>query len=225
MAVGNPNAKKSAAAQEFVPVKEVRGGVMVLKDNTLVGVLLASSINFALKSQDEQMGTLTQFQSFLNSIDFPIQIFAQSRKLDIRPYVSLLDERLKAQTDELMKIQIREYIEFVKDFTERANIMSKRFFVVVTYSPPILNMKQDLESRFLGAGDLSIEKTKVAGFEEHRTQLEQRMSAVEQGLSRTGVRTIPLGTEEIIELLYKQFNPGESEKPIVQNEDMFGKPL
>ena len=215
MPPANPKLKKSAAAQEFVPVKEVRGGVMVLKSGSLVGVLLASSVNLALKSAEEQAATIYQFQSFLNSLDFSVQLVVQSRKLDIRPYIALLEERLKAQTDDLMKIQVAEYIGFIRDFAVQANIMSKRFFVVVPYSPPAVNVKKELESHLFGAGDVAINKNKADGFEEHRTQLEQRMAQVEQGLSRTGVRTVPLGTEEIIELLYKQFNPGELEKPII----------
>lgn len=209
--------EKTKAAQDFVPIKEVRGGVMVLKDGQLVGVMLASSVNFALKSQSEQEAILSQFQNFLNSLDFSVQFFVQSRKLDIRPYIALLEERLQAQTEELMKIQVREYIEFVRSFTERANIMSKHFFVVVPYNAPIVDIQKKVSSRFLGGGSLSAREDEV-GFEEHRTQLEQRMSVVEQGLIRTGVRTIPLGTEEVIELLYKEFNPGELEKPITQNQ-------
>lgn len=211
--------KKTAAAQEFVPVKEVRGGVMVLKDGTMVGVMLASSVNFALKSADEQNAILSQFQNFLNSLDFTVQLFIQSRKLDVRPYIALLEERLKAQTEDLMKIQVREYIEFVKSFVERSNIMSKRFFVVVPYAPPALNIRKAVESKLFGSADLSAEKKEI-GFEEHRTQLEQRMAIIEQGLGSTGVRTVPLGTEEIVELLYKEFNPGELEKPIALDRQM-----
>ncbi|MBI3573950.1 hypothetical protein HY090_02780 [Candidatus Kaiserbacteria bacterium] len=206
--------KKTLAAQEFVPIKEVRGGVMVLKNGNMVGVLLASSINFGLKSQDEQHAILSQFQSFLNSLDFSVQFFIQSRKLDIRPYIALLEKRLLEQSEDLMKIQVSEYIDFIKTFTARANIMSKHFFVIVPYSPPIIDVKKTIERRVFGSGNLSAKEEKEIGFEEHRTQLEQRMSVVEQGLSRTGVRTIPLGTEEVIELLYKEFNPGELEKPI-----------
>lgn len=211
--------KKTAAAQDFVPIKEVRGGVMVLKDGTLVGVLLASSVNFALKSEDEQGAIIAQFQSFLNSLDFTVQFFLQSRKLDIRPYVALLEERLKAQTEDLMKIQVREYIEFIKGFTEQATIMSKRFFIAVPYSPPMMDVKKAIENSVFGSQDLK-SKAKDPGFEEHRTQLEQRVATVAQGIARTGVRTVQLGTEEIIELLYKEFNPGELEKPIVENKEL-----
>src|SRR3990167_6898358 len=123
------------STQEFLPVSEVRDGVIVLKDGGLRALLLASSINFALKSEDEQTAFIVQFQNFLNSLDFSVQIFIQSRMLDIRPYIATLEAQFKEQLDDLMRIQIREYIEFIKSFTEAANIMTKNFFVVVPYEP------------------------------------------------------------------------------------------
>lgn len=204
---------KAKATQDFVQIKEVRDGIVVLKDGSLKAILMTSSLNFALKSGDEQASTLFQFQNFLNSLDFSVQIFVQSRKLDIRPYITLLEERYKAQVTELMRIQIREYIEFIKSFTESANIMTKSFFVVVSYSPAILSTKSGLLGSLLNRGkNTSSDKNK--SFDEARTQLEQRISVVEQGLSSTGIRVVRLGTEEAIELLYKMFNPGELEKPI-----------
>src|SRR4029077_17099819 len=131
-----PGATKKTAnsTQDFVPISEVRDGVVVLKDGSLRAILLASSLNFALKSEDEQTAFIVQFQNFLNSLDFSCQIFVQSRMLDIRPYVATLEAAYKEQLDDLMRIQIREYIEFIKSFTEAANIMTKNFFVVVPYS-------------------------------------------------------------------------------------------
>jgi type IV secretory pathway VirB4 component len=208
-------AASTRSTQDFVPVSEVRDGAVILKDGSLRAILLASSINFALKSEDEQTAFIVQFQNFLNSLDFSVQIFVQSRMLDIRPYIATLEAAYKEQLDDLMRIQIREYIEFIKSFTEAANIMTKNFFVVVPYSSnsvvttgtvsklnPFSNKKPNIEQA---------NKT----FEEQMTQLEQRISIVQQGLVRTGVRTVQLGTEEAIELLYKMFNPGEEGKPMV----------
>src|SRR3954466_5519226 len=111
MADGAANAQ---ATQDFVPIKEVRDGVVILKDGSLRALLMASSINLALKSQDEQNAIIAQFQNFLNSLEFTAQFFVESRELDIRPYIALLEERLAAELDDLMKIQIREYISFIK---------------------------------------------------------------------------------------------------------------
>ncbi|MDD4989182.1 MAG: hypothetical protein PHV42_02025 [Candidatus Pacebacteria bacterium] len=206
---------KSEATQAFVPIEEIRDGIVVLKDGGMRAILLASSVNFALKSTDEQTGIIMQFQNFLNSIDFSVQIFLQSRKYDIRPYIALLEERYKVQTGDLMKIQTREYIDFVKSFSDSANIMKKSFFVVIPYSPAIINSKGEGLMKIFKRekkGDAAISKKK--DFEENRTQLDQRISIVSQGLGRCGVKSIGLGTEEIVELFYKIFNPGDTEKPI-----------
>ena len=106
------------ATQEFVPIDDVRDGIVILKDGGMRGILMASSINFALKSDDERQAILLQFQDFLNSLDFSVQIVVQSRRLDIRPYIALLEDRYKEQSNDLMKIQIEQYMAFVKSFTE-----------------------------------------------------------------------------------------------------------
>lgn len=211
--VDNALRASAASTQEFVPVSEVRDGIVVLKGGSLRAILLASSINFALKSEDEQTAFIVQFQNFLNSLDFSCQIFVQSRMLDIRPYVATLEAAYKEQLDDLMRVQIREYIEFIRSFTEAASIMTKNFFVVVPYEQVAINAQS--------AGNMiPFNKKKPDAalanrtFEEQVSQLEQRVSIVQQGLTRTGVRTVQLGTEEAIELLYKMFNPGEDGKPM-----------
>lgn len=205
-------ATNAQPTQGFVPIKEVRDGVIVLKDGSLRALLLASSVNFALKSADEQAAIIAQFQQFLNSLDFSLQFFVESRELDIRPYLALLEERYAQQLDDLMKVQIRSYITYIRDFTERANIMSKSFFVVVPYDPAVITREGGLFGGLLGKG--RTEEGAAANFEEHRQQLAQRIAVVEQGLVRSGVRVAELGTEEVIELFYKLFNPGELEKPM-----------
>ncbi len=209
-------AVSSKATQEFVPIKEVRDGIVILKDGSMRAIVLSSSLNFSLKSEDERGAITAQFQDFLNSLDFPVQIVVQSRRLDIRPYLALLEEQYKVQLNDLMKIQTREYIEFIKKFTESTNIMTKSFFVIVPYEPAIVNVKGKNGALGFLQKKTSEEagKAKEATFEENRTQLEQRVGVVEQGLVRCGIRVIRLGTEEVIELFYKVFNPGETEKPI-----------
>jgi hypothetical protein len=209
--------KKAKASQEFVPLKEVRDGVIVLQDDTLRAIYMTSSLNMALKSADEQEAILRQFQNFLNSLDFSVQFFIQSRELDIRPYLNLLEKRYTEQTSELMKIQVREYIEFIKTFTEGANIMSKSFYVVIPYNPSMLDngIAGNIRSMMpIGSRGGAEAKAKNQSFEEARTQLEQRVTVVSQGLSRCGIRIAPLGTEEVIELFYKLFNLGELEHPM-----------
>jgi type IV secretory pathway VirB4 component len=200
------------SSQDFIPISEIRDGVVVLKDNSIRGIVMTSSVNFALKSADEQNAIIYQFQNFLNSISFSIQIFAESRRLDIRPYVALLEKVEKEQENELLQVQTKEYIEFIKSFTTSVNIMTKSFFIVVSYEPAIIQNKKSLFSFFSKGEDAA--KQKSENFEENRTQLLERMEVVMAGLTRMGVRAVPLGTEELVELYYKLFNPGDAEKPI-----------
>lgn len=206
-------AESNKATQSIVPIREVRNGIIVLKDGSMRALLMTSSINFALKSQDEQESVIFQFQQFLNSLSFTVQIFLQSRRLDIRPYIATLEAREKEQVNDLMRIQTKEYVEFIKAFTERTNIMTKTFYIVVPYTPAALALnKSDNKGVFKKKATTAAGKKE--DFEEQSTQLEQRIAVVQQGITRTGVRAVQLGTEEAIEVFYRLFNPGDVEKPI-----------
>ena len=201
-------ASKTATTQNFVPIRDVKDGVAILKNGQMNMVLLASSINFALKSGDEQAAILSQFQAFLNTLDFSIQFYVQSRRLNIQPYLDQLVAREPMQDNELMKIQLREYMQFVKTFTDEVDVMSKNFFVIVPYTPVSTNIQSNLKDLLGAKKEVYFDE---ANFAEHRLQLEQRVSLVEQGLSRIGVRTIALSNDELVELYYHVFNPGDIE--------------
>lgn len=208
-------ALNAKATQEFVPIKEVRDGIVVLKDGGLRAIVLANSINLSLKSDDEQRATIMQFQNFLNTLDFSVQISVQSRRLDIRPYLLLLENRMKVQSEPLLKLQTQEYIEFIRNFTESVSIMTKNFFVVVPYTH--VNLKPDsgiLGKLFSKRNKKEEELKNQLDFEEKRSQLEQRVSVIQQGLARCGIKSAQLGTEEVVEVFYKVFNPGELEGKI-----------
>lgn len=201
--------KTATATQDFVPIESIDDNVVILKDGALRAVLLTSSINIALKSYDEQQATLGAFRSFLNSIDFPIQIYIESRKLDIRPYLSYLASLEKTQYNDLMKTQLHEYIDFIRTFTEEVDIMKKNFFIVIPYSPA------PIQSAGLGGigalfnqqkGDEGKENVRLA---EQKKQLDQRVFTIEQGLNHIGIKSARLSYNELVELYYHAFNPGE----------------
>lgn len=194
-----------ARSQDFVSIRDIRDNVVIQKNGQMVMVLLASSINFALKSYDEQQAILQQFQSFLNTLDFSLQIHMQSRRLNIEPYLAVLSQLEDKQDNDLMRIQLREYVAFIRSFTVDVDVMNKNFFVVVPYTPGVALGK--------GLGILPGKKGGVTladnTFEEHRTQLEQRVALVTEGLARVGVRSIILGKDELVELFYHIYNPSD----------------
>ncbi|MEK7566634.1 MAG: hypothetical protein AAB527_00655 [Patescibacteria group bacterium] len=210
---------KAQSAQEFVPIREIRDGIVITDDGSLHMALMASSLNFALRSADEQEAITAQYQNFLNSLDFSVQIMIQSRRLNIEPYLETLREAERDQTNDLMKIQTREYVEFVRTFVETTKIVTKGFYIVVTFVPPLIDIgkkngisgifKGFFKSKSAGGGDSHLPDEK---FEEYKAQLWQRAETVSGALASTGVRTVPLNTEELVELFYGLFNPGELEK-------------
>jgi hypothetical protein len=207
--------------QDFIPIKEIRDGIVVLEDGSLRAVLLASAVNMALKSADEQQAIIMQFQSFLNSLEFSIQISVQSRRYDIKPYLMTLERRISELEEELLRVQTKEYIEFIKWFNDSVNIMSKKFYVIIPYAGTALSSpeKKNFADLLFGGTKKSNFRQEAERFEEQRSQLEQRISIVKNGLSRFGVRSEQVNTEQAIEVFYNMFNPGETHRniPNIQN--------
>ena len=204
-----PKKKKGGkpATQMHVPIAEIRDGVVILKDGTLRAVLMVSSINFALKSEDEQNALISAYVGFLNSIDFPIQIVVQSRKLQIGPYLEKLGEIERAQTNELLKVQIADYRAFVTELIEIGQIMTKRYYVVVPYDP-LTNKRKNFWSRIkeVSTPVLAL-KLKDEQFARRKEDLEVRIRHVMGGLESMGVSVALLDTQALIELYYATYNP------------------
>jgi len=208
-----------ATSQDFVSIRDVRNNVVIQKNGQMTSILLASSINFALKSLDEQQAVLLQFQNFLNTLDFSLQIYMQSRRLNIEPYLELLSGLETKQDNDLMRIQLREYMEFIRTFTSDVDVMSKNFFVVVPYTPNKVGLGKGITTIF-SPGKVSAATPTDTAFEEHRVQLEQRVSLVIEGLARIGVRTITLEKDELVELFYHIYNPTDptGAAPLLDNK-------
>lgn len=202
----------SASAQQFLALDTIKEDVIVLKDGGLRVVLMCSSLNFALKSGDEQDATIYQYQNFLNSLDFPVQFVIHSRRLNIQPYLESLRERQKEEDNDLLKTQITEYIEFVKTFVDITSIMSKTFYAVVPFTPAIIEQSGFIRETLSSLGLAKKEVKAGDQFEERKNQLWQRVETVVAGLSRFGIRSAPLNTEELIELFYGLYNPTEFEQ-------------
>lgn len=203
--------KAGPPTQRFLDIAEIRENLVVLKDGTLRAVLMVSSLNFALKSEDEQQAIIQGYMQFLNGLEFPLQIVIQSRRMNVDGYL----ERLKKQEDtisnELLKMQIRDYTSFVGELVEMGQIMQKQFFVIVPFDP--LQDKQKsfvskLTSAFMPA---SVVKLNAAVFNKRRDVLMQRVSTISGGLASMGLQTALLDTQGLIELYYSVYNPDVAE--------------
>lgn len=199
-------ARTSQSTQQFVDIKEIRDGAVVLKNGSLRKVLLVSGINFELKSEEEQNIIIYSYQNFLNSLDFSIQFLIHSRRMNIVEYLQKTKERGDNEPNELLKNQISEYAEFIRSFVESNEIMEKTFFAVVPYDSVSIPKGGKKVLGFLGFGnkkESSLDKT----FEQKMVQLNQRTDQVISGLVQIGLRAVALNDEELIELFYNLYNP------------------
>ena len=202
--------------QQFLELQDIREGILILKNNDIRGVLMVSSSNFALKSDEDQNAIIYAFQSFLNSLDFSCQIVVQSRKINITPYLDSLKKLQAQQTSELLKIQTSSYIEFIKELIQGDAVMTKSFYVVVPYAlTAILGTaaiaQQFSFSKLFGGDKGKVPRMKDEDFEKCKNQLWQRMEFLALGLKRCGLDSVPLTTPELIELFWSLHHPDQAE--------------
>ncbi|PIZ77102.1 MAG: hypothetical protein COY04_00595 [Parcubacteria group bacterium CG_4_10_14_0_2_um_filter_7_35_8] len=197
-----------ASTQDFLEIDQIREGVIVLKSKALRGILMISSLNFALKSVEEQETIIYQFQNLLNSLDFSIQIVIQSRKMNITGYLDQIETLREKQTGELMKMQTTSYYDFIKGLIEGGSIMSKTFFLVVPYTVS--------EDRGVRGSESVLNMPKIPSlteeqFQRCKSQLWQRMEFLALGLKRMELQAVPLSTPELIEFFWSIHHPKEAE--------------
>lgn len=195
------------STQRYLDIAGIRQDTVIMKDGDLRSVIMVSSINFALKNEDEQNAIIAAYVSFLNNISFPLQILIQSRELNIEGYLAQLKQKEKEQTNELLKMQITEYISYIKELISLSKIMNKRFYVVVPYNP-LTDKKKGFFSRLTETfSPASLIKMKEEKFMRLRKELGRRVDTVISGLSSIGLNTIELDTQSLIELYYNTYNP------------------
>ena len=197
----------NASTQNFLEVAEIREGILILKTGHIRSVLMVSSANFALKSTEEQEAIVFQFQNFLNSLDFPLQIVVQSRRLNITGYIDSLKNLETNQQNQLLKEQTADYRAFVGQLIKGGSIMAKNFFVVVPFSlAEVVGGIQKDTQQTKKTGELSENQ-----FQRMKNQLWQRLEFTALGLRRTGLQVVPLNSEELIELFWSSHHPKEAE--------------
>jgi hypothetical protein len=203
--------KVSVSTQQYLNIAEIKDNTVVMKDGTLRAVLLVSSINFALKSEDEQNAVIDSYVRFLNNLSFTLQIVIQSRELDINNYLEYLKEKEKEQMNKLLKVQTADYIEYIKELTSLGKIMNKRFYVIIPYDP--LTDKHKGFMSLLGETlkPATVIKLKEKTFKNYQEMLDRRIDSVSGGLESLGVAVARLDTQSLIELYYKTYNPETSQ--------------
>jgi type IV secretory pathway VirB4 component len=221
-----------SSTQNTLQLSEIRDGVVIMNDGTFRSVIMCKSINFDLMSPQEREGVEFAYQGFLNSLTFPVQVFIRSQKVDIRPYLEKLDKIRSEQDNMLLALLMDDYIAFLADIAMQTNIMDKRFYLIISYPDPDEDIRSAVRQStgfFSGMVNLfngSANKTphvviNESVLETAKTQLKHRIESVMHGLNDCGVQSLPLDTEELIELFYDAYNPDTATRQQLKNfEDL-----
>lgn len=224
----NPN-----STQNTLQISEIRDGLAIMNDGTFRAVVMCKSINFDLMSPQEREAVEFSYQGFLNSLYFPIQIFIRSQKVDIRPYLEKLDKIRSEQDNMLLGLLMEDYVAFLADIAQQTNIMDKKIYIVIQYPDPDEKLKSALKQSsgfFTGLGTMLKPKTPHVVIDESllenaKTEMRNRVQAVMQGLQQCGVQSLPLDTQELIELYYDAYNPDTATRQQMKNFDDLTAPI
>lgn len=212
---------ESLPSQQLISIDQIKDGIVILKSGGLRRVLLTSGLNFELFAEEDRNVAIQGFQQLLFSLDFSLQCVVHSRRIDVANYVSYIQQTARNEGNELLRIQTEEYIKFVQSFVDLYGVMEKKFFVVVPYDPVVIStsaISGQLQSALKKRPPTTAFINYTADeFARHSSQLEMRVSQVTQGLNRINIRTIPLETEELIELFHHIYNPSAAEKPFAED--------
>lgn len=200
----------NSSTKQLVQISDVQDNVVVMTNRSLRMILEVSSINFELRSEDEQAAIIGNFQNFLNSIDFPLQIVINSRKYSITEYLKTIREATASLTNELLKMQADEYQKFIGELAELSNIMTKRFYIVIPFYAMDIGTSKGMMGRLKGVFSSKKIVIPPEQLDTYKGQLLQRAELVFDGLVSLGVKAKLLQGQELVNLFYSLYNPGST---------------
>ncbi len=216
------NKQHFESTQRFLEIDQIKDDTLILKDGSLHVVIMVSSINLALRSEEEQNTVMDMYESALNSVSFPLQFLVQSRKVDLTSYLATLKKEATKQKNSLLKEQTEDYIDFLEDILSSVNVMDKRFFVIVPYYPNVLESSSKGLLSYLGLKKTSHPSATNESYENGLKQLRQRAEVTMSTLAEVGLTSTPLPTEALIELFYACYNPETAGHEHIKHLDQLG---
>jgi len=206
----NKTSNPLSSTQVYLKIGEIRDNYVILKNGGIRAVLKTSSINFNLKSEEEQTAIIYSYQGFLNSLEFPIQILVRSKRLDLDDYINQVKALGEKQTNKLLQEQTYEYAQYIKRLIEYADIMEKSFYVIIPFDTVKVsnsNIFEKFFSRMKPKDTYSDILRRTKDFEEMKKNISQKINVVKSGLENCGLKVEQLDTQALIELFYNCYNP------------------
>ncbi|NCU29487.1 hypothetical protein EOM60_02660 [Candidatus Saccharibacteria bacterium] len=179
--------KSKTSARQQIAIKGVRDGILILPNNEYRAILQVSSLNFELRSEEEQDAIIDIYESFLNSVGSSLQILVRTREIDMDKYLEDLGERLEDEKEEIYRTQLKNYDEFIRSLITTNKILTRHFYIIVPYKP-----------------------TGKADFDLIREQLNLKLDIVAKGMTRLGMHSDQLTSLEALDLFYSFYSPAQA---------------
>jgi len=202
--------------ETMLPISEIRGDTMVLKDGGLRSIIRVSGLNLDLKNADEQEVVIQQYKRFLNGLDFPIQILVRSTYLDLTHYLNYMKDKVKVIDNDILRLHGDQYVSFLDDINlAQGLIYVKEFYIIVPYyaegAEDESSIKKSWRQKFLNVLESKDSAEKIVqryrSFVKNRKFLDTRCALIAEGLKGLGIDTERLELSEIVSLLFKFYNP------------------
>lgn len=185
--LGLRKSKNKASSRSQIAIKGVRDGILMLPNNEYRAILKVSSLNFELRSEEEQDAIIDTYESFLNSVGTNLQILVRTREIDMDKYLEDLQERFEGETVPIYREQLQNYDEFIRSLITDNKILTRHFYIVVPYKP---------------AGKLDLDLV--------YEQLKIRLDIIAKGMARIGMHTDQLDSLEVLDLFYNFYSPTQA---------------
>ncbi len=203
----NPNSSQSSLL-----ISELRDSMVIMKDGSFRAIVACKSINFDLMSEEEREAVEYQYQNFLNSLNFTVQILVRSQRVDITPYIDRLTELRRQNDNMLLGVLMDDYIEFIDELSQEANIMDKSFFIVIPYytskeAEKALEQSKNFFKTFSKDKTPPINRIDRATYDKAVSEINNRAEAVVSNLFNLGIQSVRLNTKELAQLYYNFNNP------------------
>jgi hypothetical protein len=203
-----------STTQDFVPVADITNDIVIYKDGGAALIMESTSLNFGLLSEREQAAVIAAYAAMINSLTFSIQIVVLTQKKDISTYIHFLDDEAKKITQPLLSKLMQGYRDFITESVKKKNVLGKRFFVVLYFSPLELGVGKSVAALTKKrSGPLPYPESYVV--KKAKVVLYPRRDHLIRQAGRLGIKFKQLTTPDLINLFHSIYNP---ERPAVKKE-------
>ncbi len=218
--------RNPSSTQNSLLVAELRENMAVMNDGSFRVVVACKSINFDLMSSVEREAVEFSYQSFLNSLYFPVQILVRSQRVDIGPYLDRLEKVRRLQENMLLGVLMDDYLDFIDGLAQEANIMDKSFYIIIPYYPSgdvdsVVNNSKGMLGALFNPQQQNVVNINKKTYEKAKDEMKNHADAVMSGLFQMGVHAAQLNTKEIGELLYSFYNPDTAVRETLGNFEKY----